>query len=47
MGPAMKSKANVKIRFVNQRIADRKLFKEPLNVDEWRITVPLITMHLA
>jgi hypothetical protein len=33
MGATMKTKADVEIVFVNQRIANRELFMEPINVD--------------
>jgi hypothetical protein len=33
MRPTMKSKANVKIKFLNQRIANQRRFLKEINVD--------------
>jgi hypothetical protein len=40
MGLTMKSKENVKIGYSNRRIANRRRFMEPFNVDECGTTVP-------
>jgi hypothetical protein len=39
MAPTMEGKADVKTGFVNQRIANRRPFMEPINVDQWGMTV--------
>jgi hypothetical protein len=38
MCPTMKSKANIKIGFVNQQIANWRLFMEPTDIDFGKMT---------
>jgi hypothetical protein len=42
MGRIMKSKINVKIGFVSHLVANRRLFMEPVNADQWDITSALV-----